>query len=210
MSAAQLSLFSLVAATGRPQPAPSSSGPPAGGDLIPTGPLLNHPRGAIVLTQVRYARRFFPELDGLVLKVGLTRSAAGLAELEGRKLWLNPRRLALHTIAHELVHLLQGRGLVPGGERSADLFALARDVTLVDVLPHYLEVPAGLADSSGHWLRPGVAAELHRLAAAAVARRAAGHRQYIAWFERAAAEIRPARARSPWRHPHRPADLVRP
>jgi hypothetical protein len=207
MSAAQLSLF---AASGRSRPAAKGPDPLPGGDLVPTGPLRNHPRGATVLTQVRYVRRFFPELDGLVLKVGLTRSAAGLAELEGEKLWLNPRRLALHTIAHELVHLLQGRGLVPGGERSADLFALARDVTLVDVLPHYLEVPARLADSSGHWLRPGVAAELHRLAATAVERRAAGHRQYIAWFERAAAEIRPARARSPWRHPELPADLLRP
>jgi hypothetical protein len=205
MSEAQLSLFTAT----RGRPAVSGTGPLAAGDLIPTGPLQNHPRGATVLTQVRYARRFFPELDGEVLKVGLTRSAAGLAELEGKKLWLNPSRLALHTIAHELVHLLQGRGLVPGGERSADLFALARDVTLVDVLPHYLAVPGRLADRSGHWLRPGVAAELHRLALTAVERRAAGQRRYIAWFEQAAAGIRPARARSSWQLP-KPAALFRP
>jgi len=211
MSAAQLSLFAAktVARAADGAGDPRGGGPPGAGDLVPTCPLLQHPRGAIVLTQVRYVRRFFPELDGERLKVGLTRSAAGLAELEGRKLWLNPQRLALHTIAHELVHLLQGRGLVPGGERSADLFALARDVTLVDRLPHYLEVPARLAGARGDWLRPGVAAELHRLAGQALARRAAGHRQYMAWFERAAAEIQPQRARSAWR-PQWMIDLLRP
>jgi hypothetical protein len=209
MSGAQLSLFAIKARRSRTaavaareaaaREAATHGAASPSPDLVPTGPLLEHPRGAIVMTQVRYVRRFFPELAGETLKVGLTRSAAGLAELEGRKLWLNPHRLALHTIAHELVHLLQGRGLVPGGERSADLYALARDVTLVDRLPHYLEVPGRLAGPRGDWLRPGVAAELHRLAATALERRAAGHRQYLTWFERAAAEIRPAQAKSRWR-----------
>jgi hypothetical protein len=140
---------------------------------------------------VRYVRRFFPELDGRPLKVGLTRSAAGFADLEGDTLWLNPNRLALHTVAHELVHLLQGRGLVPRGERSCDLFALARDPSLVDALPYYLELPASLAGPDG-WLRPGVARPLHALACAAVARRAAGLRRYIAWFEVEAARLAPA------------------
>lgn len=206
MSVAQLSLFAVKVP---PTATAHREDAPPGPDLVATGPLRQHPRGATVMTQVRYVRRFFPELDGETLKVGLTRSAAGLAEIEGKKLWLNPHRLALHTIAHELVHLLQGRGLVPGGERSADLYALARDVTLVDRLPHYLEVPARLAGPRGDWLRPGVASELHRLAAAALERRAAGRRQYLAWFERAAAEIRPQRTRSAW-HPQWMIDLFRP
>jgi hypothetical protein len=142
-----------------------------------------------VLTKVRYVRRFFPELDDLGLKIGLTRTAAGLAELQGDRLWLNPNRLSLHTIAHELVHLLQGRGLVPHGERSCDLFALAREVTLVDSLPFYLKVPTALGDQRG-WLKPGVAPALHRLAVEAAARRAGGERRYLRWFEAAAAELR--------------------
>ncbi len=202
MSGAQLALFNLPtgrrAAPGEPPVAVSDTESAAPRDVVATGPLRNHPRGPLVLSQVRYVRRFFPELDGLVLTIGLTRSAAGFAEIEGQKLWLNPRRLALHTIAHELVHLLQGRGLVPGGERSCDLFALARDVSLVDAFPFYLKLPARLADPSGLGLRPGVAASLHQLAAAAIARRSAGERRYIAWFEHQAESIRPASRRFTW------------
>jgi hypothetical protein len=158
------------------------------GELRATGPLGKHGRGAEVLTKVRYVRRFFPELDGLALKIGLTRTAAGLAELEGDRLWLNPNRLSLHTIAHELTHLLQGRGLVPHGERSCDLFALAREVTLVDAMPAYLRVPGVLGDQRG-WLKPGVAPALHRIAVEAADRRARGERRYLRWFEDAAAKL---------------------
>jgi hypothetical protein len=136
-----------------------------------------------VLRKVRYVRGFFSELDGLSLRVGLTRRAAGLATLEGNTLWLNPSRLALHTIAHELTHLLQGRALVPQGERSCDLFALARDPSLVDIMPYYLKLPRGLADRSG-WLRAGAGRLLCELAREAIALRAQGHRRYIAWFEK--------------------------
>jgi hypothetical protein len=141
------------------------------------------------MRKVRYVRRFFPELDDLALKVGLTRRAAGLAEIEGDRLWLNPNRLSLHTIAHELVHLLQGRGLVPRGERSCDLYALARDVTLVDALPYYVKVPTVLGDKQG-WLRTGAAAPLHHLAREAIDRRGAGCRRYIRWFEDEARNLR--------------------
>lgn len=150
--------------------------------LLPSRPLLHHRHGALALRKVRYVRRFFPELDDMVLKIGLTRSAAGWADLEGLTLWLNPNRLSLHTIAHELVHLLQARSFVPGGERSCDVFALARDASLVDALPYYVRLPLEFADERG-WLRPGTARPLHRLASEAVARRTAGYRRYIRWFE---------------------------
>jgi hypothetical protein len=163
-------------------------------DVHATGPLLRHPQGQLALRKVRYVRRFFPELDDLVLKVGLTRRAAGFADLEGLTLWLNPKHLSLHTIAHELVHLLQGRSLVPGGERSCDVYALARDVSLVDALPYYLRLPASLAGPGG-WLRPGAARRLHELAREAVTRRAAGLRQYIRWFETEAQRIASPEAR---------------
>jgi hypothetical protein len=151
-------------------------------DIVPSGPLMRHRLGLVALRKVRYVRRFFPELDDLSLRIGLTRAAAGLADLEHQTLWLNPNRLSLHTIAHELVHLLQARGLVPGGERSCDLFALARDVTLVDAMPYYLRLPRELGDGGG-WLRPGFARPLHGMACEAVTLRASGHRRYILWFE---------------------------
>ena len=193
------SLMSLFAAAGRAGKKSSAS------DVLASGPLLRHPQGQLALRKVRYVRRFFPELDDLVLKVGLTRRAAGFADLEGLTLWLNPRKLSLQTIAHELVHLLQGRGLVPGGERSCDVFALARDVSLVDAMPYYLEIPANLADREG-WLRPGAARRLHDLAREAVARRSAGHRQYIRWFETEAQRITMPSARTS-KPPARPQRL---
>jgi hypothetical protein len=167
---------------------PASRALPSAGSLGITAPLERHRRGSEVMSKVRYVRRFFPELDDLALRIGLTRSAAGFAEIEGDRLWLNPHRLSLHTIAHELTHLLQGRGLVPRGERSCDLFALARNVTLVDALPYYLKVPRKLADHHG-WLKPGAAAVLHELAVAAKARRESGERRYLLWFETRAGEL---------------------
>lgn len=184
----------------------AGAGKSGGPGILPTAPLRRHRQGSLALRKVKYVRRFFPELDDLVLKVGLTRSAAGFADLEGLTLWLNPSRLSLHTIAHELVHLLQARGLVPGGERSCDIYALARDASLVDSLPYYLRLPLELADESG-WLRPGSGRLLHRLAAEALARRERGHRQYIRWFEEEAGRLVPKRKFARRRRP-RPLRLL--
>jgi len=151
-------------------------------DLVPTRPLLRHRSCGRVLEQIRHVRFFFPELDGVSLRVGLTRTAAGFASKEEPVIWVNPRRLTRHTIAHELVHLLQTRGLVPGGEKSADLFALARHAILADDVPSYLEVPRSLRQAcatSPHLCH----ALMHCLAREAVARREGGHRTYLRWFE---------------------------
>lgn len=151
-------------------------------DLAPTRVLLRHPSCTRVLESIRQVRLFFPELDGLCIRVGLTQSAAGFASREEPCIWINPRRLVRHTIAHELVHLLQNRGLVPGGEKAADLFALARHPVLVDDLPCYLSVPRSLAE---RWSERGVeiSSLLHRTAREAVSRRTEGERRYLAWFE---------------------------
>jgi hypothetical protein len=152
-------------------------------DLIPTSVLRRHRSCARVLELIRQVRLFFPELDGLTLKVGLTRTAAGLAAREEPWIWVNPRKLSRHTIAHELVHLLQARDFVPSGEKSADLFALARHPHLVDDLPYYLRLPrsfrmavAGQPESA--------ATMLYRLACDSLVQREAGHRHYLRWFER--------------------------
>lgn len=135
-----------------------------------------------MLETTRHVRTFFPELDGYTLKVGLTKAAAGFASREEMWIWFNPHRLSLHTIAHELTHLLQNLGHVPRGEKSADLFALARHRTLVDDLPCYLVMPRSLRRQ---WTsqRPQIESILHRAARDAVARRTEGHRRYLRWFE---------------------------
>jgi hypothetical protein len=142
---------------------------------------------------VRFALRFFPELAGTQIKVGIARGAQGYASLDGPEIWLNPRGLCYQTIAHELVHLLQGRGLVPMGERSCDVYSLARDRILVDYAPVYLTIPEAFATPKGE-LREGAAGVLHRTACEAIRRRASGERQYIRWFEKQLAGIAPVSA----------------
>jgi hypothetical protein len=135
-----------------------------------------------VLELIRQVRTFYPELDGITIRVGLTRTAAGLAAREQPWIWINPRKLTRHTIAHELIHLLQSRGLVPSGEKSADLHALARHPLLADDLPYYLKTPRALRNSPPE-RRGRVHLLLHALARASLARRESGERNYLRWFE---------------------------
>jgi hypothetical protein len=155
---------------------------PARTDVV-SRPLLQHPSRKRILKMVRFARQFFPELEGTCVRIGLARRADGYASLEEPSIWLNPRGLNYQTISHELVHLLQGRGLVPMGERSCDLFSLARDRLLVDAAPVYLQIPSRLLTSTGA-LRPGAPRLLHDTACQAIDRRSRGRRQYIRWFEK--------------------------
>jgi hypothetical protein len=147
-----------------------------------TRSLRDHPARLRILRMVTYVLRHFPELQGTTLRVGLTRGADGRAAVGKPEIWLNPRGLSYHTIAHELVHVLQGPGRIPCGERSADLFALARHHTLVDTRPTYVRVPSRAFDHRNRPL-PGVARLVWETAREAVGRRAAGQRRYIAWFE---------------------------
>ena len=134
---------------------------------------------------VLFVLRYFPELKGRDLRVGITRGADGYASLERERpmIWLNPRGLCYQTIAHELVHLLQGQGLVPMGERSCDVYSLARDRILVDAPPVYLKIPDAFSTPKGG-LQPGAAHLLHMTAREAIRLREAGERQYIRWFEK--------------------------
>jgi hypothetical protein len=148
-----------------------------------TRPLRAHRSCNRVLERVHYVRRFFPELADVTLKVGITRAASGMAVPGGYEIWLNPNHPSYHTIAHEMVHLLQMRDHnIPQGERSCDVFSLARDWTLNDVNPSYVKIPASLLTPDAS-LRPEGARLVHRVAADAIARRANGLRNYIAYFE---------------------------
>src|SRR5262245_10011066 len=142
-----------------------------------------------ILEYLEFARKFFPELEGVNIRVGLAqkRGVLGWGSLDPERpgVWVRPRQLQLFTIAHEYTHLLQARGLVPRGERQCDLWALARSPLLIDSPPNYLKLPRAL--------RRGKPTndQAHALCAAAreaIAARAAGDRRYLARFEAALAE----------------------
>ncbi len=158
---------------------PGAAAPP----FVVTRPLQGHGRCNHILDRVRYVRRFFPELDGKTIKIGLTRAASGMAIMGGHEIWLNPSAVSYHTISHEFVHLIQNtaRG-VPQGERSCDVFSMARDWTLNDVPPSYVSVPMDLLDLGGRLSQHG-ARMTFQAAREAVNKRGEGLRQYITYFE---------------------------
>jgi hypothetical protein len=147
------------------------------------------PHRARVLEHLEFARRFFPELEALTIRVGFAQKPGvlGWGSMDPAQpgIWVRPRRLHLFTIAHEFTHLLQARELVPRGERACDLHALARTPLLIDTPPSYLRVPRSLRRER---LTLEQAHVLNRLAREAVAARAAGDRRYLLRFERLAAE----------------------
>jgi len=165
------------------------------GGVIVTRVLKSHRSCKRTLEKVHYVLRYFPELAGAKLKVGLTRAASGMAVPGGNEIWLNPHRVSHHTISHELVHLLQRTAIgVPQGERSCDVYSLARHWTLNDVVPSYVELPARLAALDG--TLPAAAARLvYETAVEALEHRHDGMRRYISWFEerlRTAVSSRPS------------------
>lgn len=136
-----------------------------------------------VLRRVQYVRRYFPELDGETITVGLTRAASGMAIPGGTRIWLNPSRLSYHTIAHELMHLLQCRDIgIPAGEKACDVFSLARHWTLNDERPSYIRVPVSMLDGKGRLADPQ-ARVVFEVAREAVVQRSHGMRRYLSFFE---------------------------
>ena len=136
--------------------------------------------------RLEFVRRFFPEINGCTVHVGLAqkRGVLGWGSLDPERpgIWVRPRRLENFTIAHEFTHLLQARRLVPLGERACDLWALARSPLLIDYPPSYLKLPRRLRSSRR--LSPEEATMLHRAACQAIEARGQGDRRYLSGFER--------------------------
>jgi hypothetical protein len=167
-----------------------------GGGVVVTRALRSHRSCNRALEKLRYVLRYFPEFNGRQIKVGLTRAASGMAVPGGYEIWVNPFRVAHHTIAHELVHLLQQTdGGIPQGERSCDVYSLARHWTLNDCAPSYVKIPPQLVGADGS-LAPAAARAVYDAAVEALDLRRRGLRRYIAWFENrllsAAATLPPA------------------
>lgn len=151
--------------------------------VVASSVLRRHKMKNDVLRRVEYARRYFPELDGETITVGLTRAASGMAIPGGTRIWLNPSRLSYHTIAHELMHLLQCRDLgIPSGEKACDVFSLARHWTLNDERPSYVRIPVALLDHHGR-LADAEARVVFEVAREAIALRSNGMRRYLSFFE---------------------------
>jgi hypothetical protein len=159
-----------------------------------TRPLQKHRYCNQVLKRLSYVRRFFPELGERKIRVGLTRVASGMAVPGGHEIWFNPSQISYHAIAHEFVHLLQGSHGIPTGERSCDLFSLARHWTLNDTAPYYVRVPRHFLDSKGN-ITPAYARLICSVARGAIEMKHGGLRNYIAYFEKT------LRGESASRHP---------
>ncbi|HYM80456.1 MAG TPA: hypothetical protein VEY91_03470 [Candidatus Limnocylindria bacterium] len=146
--------------------------------------VLRTPHVTRIRERLDFVRGFFPELDAISIRVGLAqkRGVLGWGSLDPERpgIWVRPRRLDFFTVAHEMTHLLQARGLVPRGERACDLWALARSPLLVDSAPGYLRVPEHLQRVR---IGTAVARFLHRAAQRALAARAGGDRRYLLSFE---------------------------
>ena len=160
------------------------------GDVMDLSPRLREYRHGLAIAGL--ARSFlprFPELDGLEFELDLLPSSSwllGLTDGSRRvpRVRLRPAQptnpTLTYTIPHELTHLLQRPlRLVPQGERSCDLYAMARAGDRFRVPPGYVRVPPA---SRREWSRWAVIAM--DLATDALRLKVAGERTYIVWWER--------------------------
>jgi hypothetical protein len=152
--------------------------------------------------------RYFPELHGKTITVGLTRKHLGSASISYRAgtisrliIRLRVRKVSYQTIGHELTHLVQGlahgdrstprsvaRSRIPSGEKQCDIWTLARHPLFCDDPPTYLRLPRIVRDQWPRYAKP-----VRTLCMAAIEKRQS-HRLYIHWLE---SEIRQLPRRLP-------------
>ena len=146
--------------------------------------VLRSPHLRRIKERIEFVRYFFPELEGVTVRCGLAKKPGvlgwGSLDPERPGIWIRPRRLEYFTIAHELTHLLQARGVVPRGERACDLWALARTPLVIDSPPGYLRMPRAYRKKK---LSSEEAALLCDAARRAIEARIAGDRRYLKRFE---------------------------
>jgi hypothetical protein len=135
-------------------------------------------------SMIRESLLSFPELAGIELKVGLTKSYLGTATRGDNKINLNPRNLSYNTIGHELMHLVQGVGDIPQGEKSCDVFTIARGSLFLDRPPTYIRIPKRIKDN---WEK--YRGEIHRLCVESLELRKK-RKKYMVWLERQIKKIK--------------------
>ncbi|UCE39123.1 MAG: hypothetical protein JSW00_07875 [Thermoplasmata archaeon] len=140
------------------------------------------------LKRLYEARNYFPELACETVKVGITVNADGKADLKGKAVFFRSRNVSYYVIGHELTHLLQEAGDVPKGERSCDIYTMARELKFCDEAPNYVKVPKRLLDDRG-FIRKEYRGLVHETAKTALIMKNMGKKRYISWFERNLVEI---------------------
>jgi hypothetical protein len=124
----------------------------------------------------------FPELAGKHLRYRWApKLLSCTAYVSGDVLSFAQQTPSYHVIAHETMHVVQGlRVGVPCGERSCDLWTIARADLFNDVPPCYLRVPVFDTISMYRAVKP----VMRPLALQAIEERARGNRRYLVWWER--------------------------
>jgi len=140
------------------------------------------------LRRLNEARSYFPELKDEKIKVGITVNVDGKADPQGRAIYFKSRNVSFYVMGHELSHLLQEMGKIPKGERSCDLFTLARSTVFCDEVPSYVKVPKRLLDGKGY-IRKEFRGMVHETAKTAVRMRKQGKKKYILLFEKILEDI---------------------
>jgi hypothetical protein len=140
------------------------------------------------LKRLDKVRSYFPELDGETVKVGITINADGKADSKSKAVYFRSRNVSFYVMGHELTHLLQEIGKVPKGERSCDIYALARRIEFCDEAPNYVKVPKRLLDEK-RFIRKEYRGLVHETAKTALEMRKLGKKKYISWFEKNLVEI---------------------
>lgn len=166
----------------------SRGGHVAANEMRPTARILAYHHGPALVALAESFLPHFPELARIDFELDLLPSFSrflGLTDhgLPVPRVRLRPARptnpTLTSTIAHEFTHLLQlPLRLVPQGERSCDLYALARAGERFLSPPGYVRVPRVARAAWTAW--SDVAADLAKVA---LERRTAGERRYIAWWE---------------------------
>jgi hypothetical protein len=140
------------------------------------------------LKRLDKVRSYFPELDGETVKVGITINADGKADSKSKAVYFRSRNVSFYVMGHELTHLLQEIGKVPKGERSCDIYALARRIEFCDEAPNYVKVPKRLLDEK-RFIRKEYRGLVHETAKTALEMRKLWKKKYISWFEKNLVEI---------------------
>lgn len=124
----------------------------------------------------------FPELAGKHLRYRWApKLLSSRAYVSNDVLSFAEQTPSYHIIAHETMHVVQGIRLgVPCGERSCDLYTIARHDLFNDSPPCYLRIPVFDTISMYEIVKP----VMRPLAIQAIEERARGNRQYLIWWER--------------------------
>ena len=140
----------------------------------------------LVMERLAVVVKYFPEYWNRTIWVGFegafqdTKYGGHFISIDDEKVKIRVVKCPdFWLLAHELMHGVQRiDDNVPAGEKSCDLFTLARDYRLANRSPTYLEIPKEIEVDWLSWVEVA-----HYVAKDAIDKRQNGTRKYIQWFE---------------------------